>query len=175
MGETPLKYKVVEDVLKAASEYLETLAAIEYDVDNVNAFYAAENEAVRKIFRETPPSIMRILNEFVYSARGSFIKNRGLVETGGKEELVNLGKAHIAEIERLEKEREQEKRKELRRRKDVRKAHIIGFVVALFLAILGCCLKQGAFYYAISSAGCIATALGVYGHSSKAAKRREWE
>ncbi len=162
MGETPLKYKVVEDVLKAASEYLETLAAIEYDVDNVNAFYAAENEALRKIFRETPPSIMRILNEFVYSARGSFIKNRGLVENGGKEELVNL-----------EKEREQEKRKELRRRKDVRKAHLTGFVVALFLLILGCCLKQGAFYYAISCAGCISTALGVYGYSSKAAKRRE--
>lgn len=154
--ETPTKYKQTEEALVAASKYLETLAGL--DLDDVYEFATLENDARSELIAcAAPPHIQRMLAKFVRSALASFIKNRALVE------------------EKNARERDQEKRNDLRRRKSVRKAHLTGFVVALFLLILGCCLKQGAFYYAISSAGCIATALGVYGYSSKAAKRRERE
>ncbi len=154
--ETPTKHKRTEEALVAASKYLETIAGL--DLDDVYQFATLENEARSELIAcAAPPHIQRMLAKFVRSALASFIKNRALVE------------------DKNAREREQEKRNERRRRKDVRKAHIIGFVVALFLGILGCCLKQGAFYYAISCASCIATALGVYGLSSKAAKRRERE
>lgn len=149
--ETPTKYKQTEEALVAASKYLETIAGL--DLDDVYKFATLENDARSELIAcAAPPHIQRMLAKFVRSALASFIKNRALVE------------------DKNAREREQEKEKDLRRRKTVRKAHLVGFVVALLLLVLVCCLKQGAFYYAISCAGCIAAALGVGGWFYKTAK-----